>query len=255
MLARDTCRFVLRRLRVTRAAAALVAVAALGATLSFGYYPLLARQISPKEVFESFQRLSRPGEELAMIGGGLGGARYYARRDVRSLSTVQEAFSWLTEKDGERRWLVVRASDIGQLNSQFRARRTPAHNLPVLDARSSEILLVSNQLRSEEKNENPFAKWVLDARPSPGTRGYLSFSEQRAVNDVGDNAGADIHLRLLQAMGFDLASIHAADPRGTAAITADLDKRPRGWLNAAAEATAIEVRRDLREWKKAVKKR
>jgi hypothetical protein len=178
MLARDTCRFLLRRLRVTRASAALVAVAALGATLSFGYYPLLARQISPKEVFESFQRLSRPGEELAMIGGGLGGARYYARRDVRSLSTVQEAFSWLTEKDGERRWLVVRASDIGQLNSQFRARRTPAHNLPVLDARSSEILLVSNQLRSEEKNENPFAKWVLDARPSPARPLDVDFNGQ-----------------------------------------------------------------------------
>jgi hypothetical protein len=27
---------------------------------------------------------------------------------------------------------------------------------------------------------------VLDARPSPGTRGYLSFSEQRAVDDGSD---------------------------------------------------------------------
>jgi hypothetical protein len=53
-----------------------------------------------------------------------------------------------------------------QLNSQFRAR-TPSHNLPVLDARSSEILLVSNMLRPGETNQNPFSKWVLDTRPTP----------------------------------------------------------------------------------------
>ena len=73
--------------------------------------------------------------------------------------------------------------------------------------------------------------------------------------ELGGNAGAGIHLRLLQAMGFDLAAIHAASPRSAAAIGADLDKRPRGWLNAAGEAAAIEVRRDFREWKKAFRER
>ena len=66
--------------------------------------------------------------------------------------------------------------------------------------------------------------------------------------ELGDNAGAAIHLRLLQAMGFDLASIHAASPRSIEAIR-DLDKRPRGWLNEAAAAAASEVKRDFREWK------
>jgi 4-amino-4-deoxy-L-arabinose transferase-like glycosyltransferase len=168
ILARDVCRVALRRVHVTRASAALLSVAAFGATLSFGYYPLLARQMSPKEVFESFQRLSRPGEELAMIGtgSGTGSARYYAHRDVRTFTGSQEAFTWLTEHDEQRRWLVVRASDIGQMNMQFRGRHLPSHNLPVLDARSSEILLVSNVLRSGETNQNPFQSWILDARPS-----------------------------------------------------------------------------------------
>src|SRR4029078_11248568 len=107
MLARDACRVALRKLHITRASAALAALAAFGATLSFGYYPLLARQISPKEVFDSFQHFARPGEELAMIGTGQGGgsARYYAHRDVRSFTGEQEAFSWLTESDTARRWL------------------------------------------------------------------------------------------------------------------------------------------------------
>jgi hypothetical protein len=41
----------------------------------------------------------------------------------------------------------------------------PARNLPVLDARSSEILLASNELREGEVSQNPLSKWVLDARP------------------------------------------------------------------------------------------
>ncbi|HVU01713.1 MAG TPA: glycosyltransferase family 39 protein [Polyangiaceae bacterium] len=165
--ARDVSRFACRLLRLTRASVALFSIAAFAAVLSFSYYPALAKQLSPKEVFESYKRFSRPGEDLAMIGGSSGTARYYARREVKNISTVQEAFTWLTEKDSERRWLVVRANDIGQLNSQFRAKKLPAHNIPVLDARSSEILLVSNQLRPGEENRNPFSRWVLDARPAP----------------------------------------------------------------------------------------
>ena len=49
---------------------------------------------------------------------------------------------------------------------------------------------------------------------------------------------------------IDIASIHAASPRGAAAIRKDLDKRPRGWLNEAAATAASEVKRDFREWKK-----
>jgi hypothetical protein len=169
LLARDACRVVFRRLRITRASAALAAIAAFGAALSFGYYPLLARQISPKEVFESFKHLAQPGEELSMVGSGAGsgGARYYAHRDVRAFPSSQDAFSWLTEHDSERRWLVVRASDLAQMNSQFRGRRAPARNLPVLDARSSEILLASNLLRPGETNQNPLSKWLPDERPRP----------------------------------------------------------------------------------------
>jgi 4-amino-4-deoxy-L-arabinose transferase-like glycosyltransferase len=178
LVGRDLCRLAVQKLRVTRAVVSLAALAGFGAVLGFAYYPALAKQISPKEVFESFQKFAGPGEELAMIGGGTGGARYYARRDVTTFGTVQEGFSWLTEHDQPRRWLVVRAADIAQINSLYRARRTPAKNIPVLDARSSEIMLVSNQLRPGETNQNPFAKWVLDERPSPTRRVDADFNGQ-----------------------------------------------------------------------------
>jgi 4-amino-4-deoxy-L-arabinose transferase-like glycosyltransferase len=178
VFARDLARVVLRKLRVTRGAAALCSIAAFGAVMSFGYYHALATQMSPKEVFESFRRFSRPGEELAMMGAGTAGARYYAHRDVPTFASPQEGFNWLVEKDGSRRWLVVRANDIAQVNSLFRAHKAPARNLPVLDARSSEIMLVSNELRPGETNQNPFSQWLLDSRPVPARHVDADFGGQ-----------------------------------------------------------------------------
>lgn len=180
LAARDAVRIAVRLLRVRRGACALASIAAFGAVLSFAYYPTLARQISPKESFQAFRQLSRPGEELAMVGAGAAGsARYYAKRDVRSFGTATEAFTWLTTSDGPRKWLVIRAADLGQMNSQYRGlRQQPPRNLPVLDARSSEILLVSNQIRPGEANQNPLSQWVLDSRPNPARPVDADFNGQ-----------------------------------------------------------------------------
>ena len=67
--------------------------------------------------------------------------------------------------------------------------------------------------------------------------------------ELGDDAGAMLRLDLLRAMGFDLASIHAAGSPATRAIQRDLRKRPGGWLNAAAKAAATAVERDFEEWR------
>ena len=53
---------------------------------------------------------------------------------------------------------------------------------------------------------------------------------------------------------YDLASIHAGTAGSVDKIKADLDKRTRGWLNAAAAVAAAEVREDYREWKRFRKK-
>jgi hypothetical protein len=63
------------------------------------------------------------------------------------------------------------------------------------------------------------------------------------------DAGRKMHLNLVQAMGFDVASVHAAGSVPVKALKADLKKRPRGWLNAAAEVAAEKVKRDYREWR------
>jgi hypothetical protein len=72
--------------------------------------------------------------------------------------------------------------------------------------------------------------------------------------DLGDDAGAKLQVRFLRAMGYDLASIHVDRPGSLDKIKADLARRPRGWLNAAAAVAAAKVREDYREWRRYRKK-
>ncbi|MBR1156791.1 DUF2252 family protein [Bradyrhizobium sp. JYMT SZCCT0428] len=67
--------------------------------------------------------------------------------------------------------------------------------------------------------------------------------------ELADIGGSKIKVNILEAMGFDLASVHAAGAVPVEALQADLAKRPRGWLNAAAAVAADKVKRDYREWR------
>ena len=150
---------------LSRAQAALLVGVGFGLCLSLGYYPMLAAQISPKQVFDAYRRQSRPGEALGMLGTGAASATYYAGRQVPSFDTAAHAFDWLMAGI-DRRWLVIREADLGTLNALYRSHQEPARNLPVLDGGSSEILLVSNQLGSI-RNENPLSRYVPERAPQP----------------------------------------------------------------------------------------
>jgi hypothetical protein len=63
------------------------------------------------------------------------------------------------------------------------------------------------------------------------------------------DAAGSIRVNVVQAMGFDLGSIHAAGSPGVRVLRADLKKRPRGWLNAAAKTAVAAVKRDYEEWR------
>ena len=75
------------------------------------------------------------------------------------------------------------------------------------------------------------------------------FIFRRIVADSRKIELTDIGGSKINAMGFDLASVHTAGSVAVKALNADLAKRPRGWLNAAAEVAADKVKRDYREWR------
>ncbi|HEX9294791.1 MAG TPA: glycosyltransferase family 39 protein [Polyangiaceae bacterium] len=177
MLIRDNFRWFFDKTGVSRGMATVAAGLVAGGILSFVYYPALAAQLSPKEVFESYQRLHARDEPLGLLGVGGKSASYYSGGEVKPLGDVQSAFAWLTTSP-ERRWLAVRNDDLGRLNSMFRARPGPKQNLPVLDARSSQIMLVSNVLLAGERNQSPYENMVLDHEPQIGNRIEVNLQDQ-----------------------------------------------------------------------------
>jgi hypothetical protein len=141
-----------------------LAAVVVGAVLGFAYFPALAAQLSPKGVFESYARLRRGSEPLGLVGVRSRSAAYYSGGEVQSLSGPAEAFAWLTEQPSERRWLITEADDLPKLNSLYRAQHK--QNLPVLDGRSSQILLVSSELGGGT-NESWLEPMLLDEAPAP----------------------------------------------------------------------------------------
>jgi hypothetical protein len=67
--------------------------------------------------------------------------------------------------------------------------------------------------------------------------------------ELSEDARTDLKSYLLQAMAFDLASIHAAGSAGVNVLRRDLKKRPNHWLYKAAKTAAAAVEKDFEAWK------
>ncbi len=158
--------------RGSRSAGALVLGGAIAAAVSGYYYPALANQLSPKEVFESYSRVHKGDEPLGLFGVGSRTAAYYAGGQPPSFNDAMGAYDWLAggpaaipDADAPRKFLAMRADELGRLNRVYRERTR--QNIPVLDARSSQILLVASRLAPGEKNQSPLEKVILSAPPKP----------------------------------------------------------------------------------------
>jgi hypothetical protein len=136
-----------------------------GLTLSLGYYPALGAQLSPVGAFEAYAQLARAEEPLAVMGSRPG-ASFFTGESSQVFTSTQQASDWLLGGKDERRWLVSPSKDLAALNARFRSVGNPARNLPVLDSRSSQALLVSNQLLEGETSSNPLDKWLPAVRPT-----------------------------------------------------------------------------------------
>ncbi len=188
-------------LRGSRAAFFPLFAAVTGLVLCFSYYPALANQLSPKEVFESYQRTHKDGEPLALFGVGGRTSAYYAGGEPKTFNDATGAFAWLTgDGNGSRRFLVMKTDELAKLNSMYREKAAstgqagapgPRENLPVLDGRSSQIVLVASRLASGEKNQNPLAKVILAAPPKVQHRLDVEMEDKLLVigYDLTDQTG------------------------------------------------------------------
>jgi hypothetical protein len=178
-------------LRGRRAAFMTLSGALVGFILCFSYFPALANQLSPKEVFESYQKVHKSGEPLALFGVGGRTAAYYAGGQPQQLHDTGIAYQWLMGGERGRRYLAMKADELARLNEIYRERTSPRQNLPVLDSRSSQILLVASSLDDGEKNKNPLDKVLLSAPPRPQHKLDVNMEDKLLVlgYDVTDTSG------------------------------------------------------------------
>ncbi len=165
-----------------------------GLVLCFSYYPALANQLSPKEVFESYEKVHKGGEPLALFGVGGRTAAYYAGGQPTQLHDPQGAYQWLTAPEANqsgRRYAAMKSEELAKLNMLYREHAEPRTNLPVLDARSSQILLVASKLEPGETDENPLDKMVLSEEPKPQHKLDVNMDDKLQVlgYDVTDEQG------------------------------------------------------------------
>jgi 4-amino-4-deoxy-L-arabinose transferase-like glycosyltransferase len=175
-----------------RAACFALGGVVVGFILCFFYYPALANQLSPKEVFESYRRVC-PDAPLALLGVGGRTSAYYAGGQPQILNDSASAYTWLTAGgSGQRRCLALKAEELPKLNQLWREHAPePKSNLPVLDARSSQILLVASTLGPHDKNENPLSSILLSAPPHPQRKLGANMDDKLEVLgiDLADERG------------------------------------------------------------------
>ncbi|MCL2449949.1 MAG: glycosyltransferase family 39 protein, partial [Polyangiaceae bacterium] len=165
--------------------------ALVGFVMCFSYYPALANQLSPKEVFENYRRLC-PGAPLGLLGVGGKTSAYYAGGQPQTLNDPAGAYQWLTAGGWQRRCLAMKADELPKMNQLWREHAEgPRTNLPVVDARSSQILLVASSLEPGEKNENPLGSIVLRDAPQPQHKLSVNMEDKLEVLgfDLVDDRG------------------------------------------------------------------
>jgi hypothetical protein len=178
--------------RRSRPAFLALFAATVGAVLCSFYYPALANQLSPKEIFESYRKTRRGDEPLALFGVGGRTAAYYAGGQPLILKDTQSAYDWLMGGEpGGRRFLAVRADELARLNRTYRDKTQSGQNVPVIDARSSQIVLVASSLAENEKDQNPLSRIVLSTPPKPQRKIEANFDDkiQLLGLDITDASG------------------------------------------------------------------
>lgn len=139
-----------------------LALSAAGLASSLVFYPGVARELSPRNAFESFTELSQPGEPLAVLGSAARVAPYYVSTRPHTPRSAQAATNWL-QADPARRWLVLPSRSLAALNRAYRQKE--GSNVPVLDTSMADTTLVSNQVLAGEHNANPFDPFLATSAP------------------------------------------------------------------------------------------
>jgi len=158
-----------RALKRQRVATIAIGGLAAAGVWSYGVMPAVANQFSPKGVFSTYRRVGG-GAPIGLLGVNARTAAYdLGNAAPLTFADSRSAYDWVMTKDVPRKFLVLRAEHLADLNRLFREKSEPRINLPVLDGRTAQVLLASNTLGGLN-SENPLDRLVLSGPPTATTR-------------------------------------------------------------------------------------
>jgi hypothetical protein len=146
--------------------------------LSLGWATRLSEQLSPRRALNRFENLAKPGEPLGLLGIRPQITQYYSKQRPEVLLDAEESADWLLYGKGSTRWMIVKGDQFSRLNAAYRERCQCFRNLPVVDGRSSDMLLVSNRRLDGITNDNPLDGILLEHPPRPQQSQNADFGGQ-----------------------------------------------------------------------------
>jgi hypothetical protein len=140
-------------------------IAALGCGIYAGqvFLPKLSAHLSPREVFDVFEKLAKDSEPLAQHQVQGRAAAYYVRREVKDIANEADLVNYLAEPG--RHWALLPSERLPDVDVAFR-KKTGRH-LFVPNAENARVSLVANEPVEKAADENPLAKYVLRTPPKP----------------------------------------------------------------------------------------
>lgn len=150
------------RLHGLRSALPLAAALLVGAYTSQVFLPQLSAHLSPRPVFDAYNKLAKPGEPLAQHRVEGRSAAYYAKGEVRDIAGQPELVDFLAS--GSRRWVALPSELLAEVDVAFR-RRTGRHLfVPNLD--NAKIMLAASQPLPGKEDRNPLTRFVQRHEPA-----------------------------------------------------------------------------------------
>lgn len=153
--------FLFAKLGSYRLVPGILAGVVVGGYAALVFQPQLSSHFSPREVYDTYNRLASEGEPLGEFRVGGRAAAYYASGEIVELDSQAELIQFL-QRD-ERVWVAFRADDLASIDRDYR-RRSERHVF-VADARSARMILATNQPVEGVENQNYLADAVRDEPP------------------------------------------------------------------------------------------
>ncbi len=126
--------------------------------------PHLSKHYSFKPVFESLVRFSTPGDPFGRYRVQGHGIQFYTARQLQEIPSQDRLIEFF--KTNPRAYCLVATDDLAAIDAAFKTASLPYF---VLDASSSRFLLLSNQLGSGQRDDNPLKRnvWMAPSPPVP----------------------------------------------------------------------------------------